>query len=114
MATKRIVIGLAEDVEVYGSEGKSKKLKARVDTGATRSSIDVKTAAELNLGPIKKAVNVKQALGTSLRPVVKLDILIHGKNLSAEVTLADRSHLKYKLLLGQDVLKDNFIIDPSK
>jgi hypothetical protein len=28
--------------------------------------------------------------------------------------VADRSHLKYKILIGQNILKKGFIIDPQK
>ena len=34
--------------------------------------------------------------------------------MEAECTVADRSHMKYKMLIGQNVLKKGFIIDPEE
>ena len=48
----RIIIGLTARVVLFGTEGK-KEVIARVDTGATKSSIDEKTRAQ-SLGPSTK------------------------------------------------------------
>ncbi|MBN2881167.1 ATP-dependent zinc protease [Candidatus Woesearchaeota archaeon] len=112
MEDKRI-LGLTEDVMVY-SETKSKKVLARIDTGATRSSIDIKLAAELGLGPILETRQVKSSLGTDLRPIVRAKIEIAGKELESTFTLADRDHMNYKILIGQNILKEGFLIDPLK
>ena len=45
----RIVLGLTAQVIVFGKN--KKELVARVDTGATKCSIDVNLARELELGP---------------------------------------------------------------
>lgn len=111
----KTVVGLTERVLVRGPGGTSKEVLARIDTGATKSSIDVRLAAELKLGPVLKTKLVKSASGTTLRPVVKATIDISNKTIPAEVTIADRSHMKYRILIGQNILCDNgFIIDPAK
>jgi hypothetical protein len=110
------VIGLTERI-ILKSPGtsKSREILARIDTGATKSSIDVKLAAELNVGPVLKAKLVKSASGTSVRPMVECRLEIANKNLSSEFTIADRSHMKYRVLIGQNILCNNsFLIDPSK
>jgi len=110
----RTVIGLTEKVLVKG-KGKGKEVMARVDTGATKSSMDMKLAAELSLGPVLRTKLVKSASGSSIRPVLKGKVEIANKEIISEFTLADRSHMKYKVLIGQDILVDNaFIIDPTK
>jgi hypothetical protein len=110
----KTIVGLTERIRVYGPKGK-KEVLARIDTGATKSSVDVKLAADLRLGPILKAKLVKSASGTGIRPVIQTKIDICNKNITSEFTLADRSHMKYKVLIGQNTMIDNgFLIDPGK
>lgn len=110
---KIITVGLTEQVIVRGPKTK-KKVMARMDTGATKNSLDVTLAANLSLGPIVKATLIKSASGASLRPVVEAEIELKGKRIKGLFTLADRSHMKYKVLIGQNTLKKGFMIDPSK
>ena len=110
--TKKM-IGLIEEIKMYGN-GKNKILMAKIDTGASKSSMDVKLAAELHLGPVIKSKLVKSASGSKIRPVIEAKIVLAGKKAKEEFTLADRSHLKYSVLIGQNILKHGFLIDPSK
>ena len=64
-------MGLTEKVKVIGAKEKSKLLTARIDTGATISSVDSRLAAKLNLGPVIRTKMVKSASGSSSRPVIK-------------------------------------------
>ena len=115
MAEKRPVIGLTEKVIVTGHDGISKVITARIDTGATTSSIDYKLAAELNLGPIIETKRIRSAHGRGERPVVRVSIDIAGQHMKKRFTLADRKHMKYPVLIGQNVLKEGFfLIDPLK
>ena len=109
----KTIIGLSEKVTIY-SKKKRKSVMARIDTGATKSSMDVKLAAELKLGPVIKSKLVKSAHGNKLRPVIKGEVKLAGKKIKGEFTLADRSHMKYRCLIGQNILKEGFLIDPSK
>jgi len=111
----KTVIGLTERILLKTPGGKSKDVLARIDTGATKSSIDVKLAAELKAGPILKAKLVKSASGTSVRPMVQCKLEIANKKVTSEFTIADRSHMKFRVLIGQNILcNNNFLIDPSK
>lgn len=111
-----VVIGLTEKVIVKSFDCKrDKKTFARIDTGATKSSIDTDLAASLSLGPIIDTTLVKSASGSSVRPVVNAKIILRGKIIESNFTLADRKHMTYKVLIGQNILKDNgFLIDPSR
>ena len=112
---KRIVVGLTESITIFNKgKNKQKKIKARIDTGAENSSMDARLAAELLLGPITKMKLIKSAHGNKLRPVMNAEIKIANKNMKSGFTLADRNHLKYKVLIGQDILKHGFLIDPLK
>ena len=109
----KIVVGLTSRVIIFGKNGK-KEVLARIDTGATKSSIDEKLAQELCLGSEFKKVLIKSASGSKHRGVIIADVAIGGDLMSAEFTLADRTHMKYRALIGQNILKKGFLIDPSK
>lgn len=113
---KRPVLGLSEDVEIiFKNKGKNElfKVKARVDTGAVYSSIDRSLVKKLNLGPGHRTIRIRQSNGYDHRPVIKLNVKIFSKKINTEFTVANREHMKYKLLIGQDILKKGeFLIDP--
>jgi hypothetical protein len=109
-------IGLIEDVVLVNTKTKEKKIiKARIDTGAHSNSIDSKLAAELFLGPIVKTTVVKSANGYSLRPVLNIEVTLNNKKIIGKFTVADRTKMKYKILIGRDILtKAGFLINPEK
>ncbi|MFC1648794.1 RimK/LysX family protein [Nanoarchaeota archaeon] len=109
----RIVVGLTEFIIVKSPNGNEKKVVARIDTGATKSSIDLTLASEMKLGPVVDSKLVKSAHGAKLRPIIETELTIKGEKIKAMFTLADRAHMKYKVLIGQNVLKNGFMIDPT-
>jgi len=113
---KRNTIGMTEFIILYSPDGsKSKKIKAKIDTGAQSNSIDKNLALSLDVGPAKRTTVVKSANGRSLRPVVYLTIEINGKELRGRFTIADRQKMNYNVLIGKNILaKSGFIIDPSR
>ncbi len=111
---KKTVIGLVERVTIMGPKGAKVEVLGRIDTGATKSSIDVKRAADLSLGPILRTKIVKSASGKSLRPVVQADIIMADKDFRTDFTIADRAEMKYPVLIGQNILNKGFLIDPTK
>ena len=108
-----IIIGLTEKIQIIG-RAMQKEVSAKIDTGATKSSLDKRIVDDLNLGPIIKSKIVKSAHGTGIRPVIEAEIKIAGKHIKAEFTIADRIHMKYPVLIGQNILKIGFLIDPNK
>ena len=108
------LIGLTETVKLINGT-KAKKVVARIDTGATQSSVDTSLAMHLNLGPIISSKIVKSSHGTTLRAVVKGSVVLAGKRIRAKFNVADRRHMKYKILIGRNVLKGKgFLIDPDR
>lgn len=107
------IIGLVEKVKIL-AEDKEIEILARIDTGATKSSIDLRLAEKLKLGPIVGTKIVKSAHGVSTRPLVEVNLIIENKKIKDQFSIADRSHMKYQVLIGQNVLKHGFLIDPSK
>lgn len=111
----RITLGLKEHLVLLDKDCQPiRTLAARVDTGAVKSSIDIKLAKKLGY-PIIKHIKIRQAAGTTTRPVIRARVLIHGQLLAGEFTLIDRSKMTYRVLIGQDILKKGeFLIDPMK
>jgi hypothetical protein len=115
MSSKRVILGLTEKLTILSPDNKEEKIVARIDTGATASSMDIKLAAKLKLGPVIKTKIVKSASGIKKRPIIKVKVKINGDIIEEEFTLADRSYMTYPLLVGQNILKKgNFLIDPNK
>lgn len=111
MFEDRTVVGLVEEIMIL--DHTPLNLKARIDTGATRSSIDENIAKKLNT---KEAgsTTVKSSHGTTKRKLVKLTIILGGKRVAGLFTLFDRNHMTYPALIGQNILKQGFVIDPQK
>jgi hypothetical protein len=109
----KVIVGLTEKVIIKG-DGHSKEVIARIDSGATKSSVDLTLASALKLGPVIDSRLIRSAHGTKLRPVVQVTVIIKGKTLQAKFTLADRLHMKYPVLIGQNILKNGFLIDPCR
>ena len=111
----KTIMGLTEKITIIGPE-KQREITARIDTGADVCSIDKKLAKELDLGPVERVKIIKSAHGIKKRPVVRARVEIKKRKFKkVRFTLADRSHLKYKALVGKNILKRNgFLIDPSK
>ncbi|MBU0457164.1 MAG: RimK/LysX family protein [Nanoarchaeota archaeon] len=112
---EKVILGLTERIKIIGNNNQLVEVVARIDTGATSSSIDSKLAEELSLGPVISLKTVKSASGIKKRPIVKAKIIMKGIDVEEGFTLADRSHMTYRILIGQNILKKgNFLIDPLK
>lgn len=113
-------------------------LEARVDTGATTSSLHVdnivkfKKADEkwvrFDIHPdshdvnklvqreakIKSVRKVKSSNATKQkRYVIETEIAIAGMSWGIEITLTDRSEMKYLMLLGREAMSGRLIVDPE-
>lgn len=130
----KLILGEKEWVYVPGLE---QNFRARVDTGATTSSIsavDIQPferdgkdwvkfkiehegvkSKEIAL-PVQRWVKIRQssADGTHERAVVNAWIQIGDLKEQTEFTLADRTHLTFPLLLGRSFFKDVAVVDVSQ
>ena len=113
-AKGKIVVGLVEKAAIVSKNGQSMDVEAKVDTWASKSSIDIKLASKLGLGPVIKSKMIKSAHGNKLRPIIEAEIILAGRKIKSEFTLADRTHMKYGVLIGVNTLKHGFLVDPSK
>lgn len=104
------VVNVFEHIEIISPEGKKLGLVAKIDTGAWRTSIDKDLAEELGLlTKGYKSIKTRSSLGTEERKIVPVTIKIKGELISTEVSVAERTDLKYKAIIGRRDIK-NFLI----
>ena len=131
-AAEKVLIGGVEKVALlpWGAV-----LPARIDTGAGISALDVRDlkllgkSVEFRLPerygdllirlPLAGWRGIKAADGPrKRRPAVEVDFCLSGVRIRTLVTLCDRSHMEYPLLIGRKALRGNpeadFIVDVSR
>ena len=127
------VIGNIEEIDLPGLNIRA--IKAKVDTGATTSSLHVsyvkidsakKTVTFIPLDkkfpqykgqkftyPLQEQVRVQSSNGEEeVRALIKLKITLNGDKMETYFSLTDREKLEYPILLGKDVLS-GYLIDPT-
>jgi hypothetical protein len=110
----REVIGFVEPVTIIKSNRSKKIVEARIDSGATKCSIDQQLVEELKLGPILGESVIKNANGTARRKTIEITFVMSGKTITEIFTIADRSKMMYPVLVGRNTLRKGFLIDPNK
>lgn len=105
------VLSVIEDV-VFDIGGMQKKVRAKIDTGAYRTSLDQRLVKDFGFMPLERKILVKAASGQQFRPVVRIKFTLGGKMVSTNATIAERSHLRYPLIVGRRNLK-GFLINPA-
>lgn len=136
----KLVIGRVEWVWI---EALNKRLKARVDTGATLSSIHatkierferdgknwVRFTMQVNAegeqgvnskdqdfeAPLARNAKIRQASSEEIdaRPVVRLRMRLGHLDEEVDFTLTNRSEMNYPILLGRRFLQDIAVVDVS-
>lgn len=109
----RSVIGFIEPV-ICISKSHKEQVQARIDSGATKSSIDASLAEKLGLGPVLGEKRIRNAHGYATRKLVEMTIHLADKQLTEKFTIADRTHLRFPVLVGRNILRQGFLIDPNK
>lgn len=128
----KTIIGRLEQIEL--SELELGRVKAKVDTGAYRSSLHCRQVQEIEVDgkkvlkvkfqigrkrPIRifkkySKTRVKSSNGTSEeRFVVQSRTRLGSKNYKISFTLTDRSEMKYPILIGRKFISGKFLVDAS-
>ena len=131
----KLVIGSEELVLLSNLQ---EKYKARIDTGATTSSLNATDIVEFERDGIKwvrfnfsQAINneaqiieakvartilIRQANSSepTRRPIIELPVQLGDIKMLTEFTLADRSHMTFPVLLGRTFLKDIVMVDVAR
>lgn len=112
----RRIIGVIQEVLVRGPGGEL-RVRAKVDTGAVRTTLDTDLARRLGLGPVLRHVRTRAAAAEhpEKRDVVSAEVVIAGDAFTVQVAVTDRQDMKYHMIVGMDVLaKSRFLISPRK
>jgi alpha-L-glutamate ligase-like protein len=113
MGKKIKTIGVFEDVEIVNQLGEKVLVKAKVDTGAFRTSIDERLADRLGLLRDDNVVDEKiyvSALGRHSRKIIGIEFYLGGKKIETTANVVDRSRLKRLFLVGRRDL-NGYIIE---
>ncbi len=101
---------------VLSSENSAQKIEilAKVDTGATYSSIDTKIAKDLGIDlKHAKRIKIESSLGRELRPLVAVRLQVAGGTLDTLVTVNSRKYREEKMLVGRRDVQ-GFLIDVTR
>jgi len=132
-AERMIVVGAAEMVRIFPS---GHALKARIDTGATTSSINARDIKLFRKGgkrwarfeingkngqrvrmelPVVRTVRIKHfGQESKRRSVVRIGICMGGYYKEAQVTLQDRRRRQFPVLIGRRYMAGAILVDPGK
>ena len=110
-------------------------IKAKIDTGAYLVSLHVSNLTLVKKSPptvrfrtidadgnehtiearVVRHVKVRSSFGhRSQRPAVRARLCLGAQAVDAIVSLADRSDMRFPMLIGRKVLKGRFIVDPAR
>ena len=78
-------------------------VEGRLDTGASRTSIDIALAKTLRLQFVDK-ITIRNAHGKEKRKLVDLELVIDGVTHTVKASITDREGLSVPLIIGRDVL----------
>lgn len=126
------VIGAVE--RIYLPPMKSAFL-ARIDTGATTSSLDADSVKQFERDgdrwvsftivnretgekhtfekPRVKGIKIRRAGENERRPIVNMDVKMGGEKFKANFTVAEREKFDYQMLVGRNILSGRAIVDVS-
>ena len=131
----KVIVGGIENITFSTSE-KAINYQARIDTGATSSSLDARDISRFERDgkswvrfglfvngehqvdverPIVRWVRIFQSTTEKgeRRPVVEMMFTFGDTEDTAEFTLTDRSHLEFSALIGRNLITDRMIVDVS-
>lgn len=135
-AKQQVIMGWVEYIYLQDLDG---RLKGKLDTGATTSSMRAEVIKILDEEDSKdksvifqvedadgrtntlqrkliRWVKIKGKSGKpQRRPVVEMGFCVAGHKITSEVNLAPRKDFTYPILVGRNMLRDaNIIVDPNR
>jgi len=131
----KVIVGGIETISFTSQDSKI-RYAARIDTGATSSSLDARNISRFERDgdswvrfdlfvddqhhssverPVVRWVRIFQSTTEEgeRRPVVNMSYTLGDTEDTAEFTLTDRSHLEFSALIGRNLITDRMIVDVS-
>jgi hypothetical protein len=108
-------LGATEQVVLINQEnGEEVETLARIDTGAFYTSIGQDLADEIGIDTENaETINARSTLGEESRPLVEVTMRIAGQERNIRATVADRSDVSDRMLIGRQDLT-GFAVDTSQ
>ncbi|HSX49070.1 MAG TPA: sugar-transfer associated ATP-grasp domain-containing protein [Candidatus Saccharimonadales bacterium] len=107
-------VGVWENITII-SNNKKTEIKAKLDTGAWRTSIDIGLAKELGLTEKENILwtkTYKSSLGEEKRKVVNLTFYLAGRRITTIANVASRGNLRTQVIIGRRDL-GGFLVKPE-
>jgi alpha-L-glutamate ligase-like protein len=104
------ILSVIEPV-ILSNNKKVREYRAKLDTGAYRTSLDLSVVEELGLPILNRKIVTISASGRQTRPAVRVQFRLGGKRISTIATVATRSHLRFPIIVGRRDLR-GFHINP--
>ncbi len=108
-------IDVFENVQVRSFMGEEHEIKAKVDTGAFRTSIDEELARKLGLLNPENILyhgRYRSSMGEEKRPIIEVVFWLGGKKIKTTANISDRSDLKRLMIIGRRDLQ-GFLVNPT-
>ncbi len=67
----------------------------------------------INIPDLAETIPIRSSHGTSYRPMIRIDLIMDDFTIPAKVSVIDRSHLDYQIIIGRKNL-GKFLIDTNK
>lgn len=138
MVNEPLIIGWKEYLDF--EEWKIRHVKAKIDTGARTSAIDVSSyelrevngtglVAELRLAlyrrhperltivhtPVLRMVVVRNSCGLyEQRPLIETSIRLGPVHKTIRLTVTNRANMRFRMILGRKALENDFVVDVSR
>lgn len=106
------VLGVIEKVTIYGPQ-KRKVVRAKIDTGAYRTSLDADLVHELGLDTHDKLIHVRAGSGKQRRKTARIRFKLRDREIQTIASYTERSHMRFPMIVGRKDLK-GFLVDPSQ
>lgn len=110
------IVRIWESIKIRSLDKKKIEIRAKIDTGAWRTSIDRNLAKELGL---LRPENIlwtkvyKSGLGKEEREVINLTFYLAGRRVKTIASVAERTDLRAPMIIGRRDLR-GFLIKPRK
>lgn len=108
-------VNVFEEVQIRSFMGDRVSVKAKIDTGAFRTSIDEKLADQLGLLSPENIIlerYYRSALGREKRPLLELVFWLGGRKIKTMANISDRSRLRRPMVIGRRDLA-GFLVHPE-
>lgn len=109
-------VNVWEDIKVLSATGEKVPVKAKIDTGAWKTSIDKTLADKLGLEKKSNILWTKEyqsAFGKERRKVISLSFYLAGRKIRTIASVANRENLRTPLIIGRRDLA-GFLVKAEK